>query len=321
LAEFYDVFNGDADGLCALLQLRLATPRDAVIVTGVKRDTELLQQVDAQQGDQIVVLDISLDTNREALQRVLRSGASVSWFDHHFPGDIPVHSALTSNIDTNPRICTSLIVDRHLNGRFRAWAIVAAFGDNLEASAREAAATLNLESGDTELLRELGVCLNYNAYGDSINDLLFSPADLFGRLRSFADPREFIRHSDVFESLRERMRHDLQQAHAVPVIELGQASACAVLPDTSWSRRVVGVYANELARQYPARAHAVLVARAGGHAVSIRAPIENPRGAATIARAFHSGGGREGAAGINFLPASGTDRLLDAMRTNYRRTD
>ena len=32
--KFYDVFNGDADGLCALHQLRLAEPRDAVLVTG-----------------------------------------------------------------------------------------------------------------------------------------------------------------------------------------------------------------------------------------------------------------------------------------------
>ena len=28
----FDVFNGDADGLCALQQLRLEDPRDAVLV-------------------------------------------------------------------------------------------------------------------------------------------------------------------------------------------------------------------------------------------------------------------------------------------------
>ena len=38
-----DVFNGDADGLCALHQLRLAEPlADAQLVTGVKRDIALL---------------------------------------------------------------------------------------------------------------------------------------------------------------------------------------------------------------------------------------------------------------------------------------
>ena len=28
----FDVFNGDADGICALLQLRLANPLDTVLV-------------------------------------------------------------------------------------------------------------------------------------------------------------------------------------------------------------------------------------------------------------------------------------------------
>lgn len=38
-------FNGDADGLCALQQLRLAEGADAVLVTGVKRDIHLLKRV------------------------------------------------------------------------------------------------------------------------------------------------------------------------------------------------------------------------------------------------------------------------------------
>ena len=41
----FDVFNGDADGLCALHQLRLAAPVDSVLVTGAKRDIALLQRV------------------------------------------------------------------------------------------------------------------------------------------------------------------------------------------------------------------------------------------------------------------------------------
>ena len=42
----YDVFNGDADGLCALHQLRLDRPiADVIRVTGVKRDIQLLERV------------------------------------------------------------------------------------------------------------------------------------------------------------------------------------------------------------------------------------------------------------------------------------
>jgi len=38
----FDVFNGDADGICALTQLRNAQPREAELITGVKRDINLL---------------------------------------------------------------------------------------------------------------------------------------------------------------------------------------------------------------------------------------------------------------------------------------
>ena len=38
----WDVFNGDADGLCALQQLRLARPRESRLVTGLKREIALL---------------------------------------------------------------------------------------------------------------------------------------------------------------------------------------------------------------------------------------------------------------------------------------
>ena len=58
--KFYDVYNGDADGLCALLQLRLAAPREAILVSGVKRDIRLLERVNARQGDDIVVMDIKM---------------------------------------------------------------------------------------------------------------------------------------------------------------------------------------------------------------------------------------------------------------------
>ena len=38
----FDVFNGDADGLCALHQLRLAAPLESDLVSGPKRDIGLL---------------------------------------------------------------------------------------------------------------------------------------------------------------------------------------------------------------------------------------------------------------------------------------
>ena len=56
----YDVFNGDADGICSLVQLRQIEPRDAVLITGIKRDITLLSQVKSGKGNRITVLDISM---------------------------------------------------------------------------------------------------------------------------------------------------------------------------------------------------------------------------------------------------------------------
>ena len=51
----YDVFNGDADGIIALLQLRLSKhkphPKESILVTGVKRDISLLKNVDAESSN------------------------------------------------------------------------------------------------------------------------------------------------------------------------------------------------------------------------------------------------------------------------------
>jgi len=115
----YDVFNGDADGLCALHQMRLARPEAATLVTGVKRDIGLLARVDARAGDEILVLDIAVEKNAAALAAALGKGARVRWFDHHESGELPVHANFQANIDTSAEVCTSLLVDRHLGGAQR----------------------------------------------------------------------------------------------------------------------------------------------------------------------------------------------------------
>ncbi len=68
----FDVFNGDADGICALQQLRLAQSVESELVTGVKRDIALLKKVSAGEGDLVTVLDVSLDKNREPMDSSVR---------------------------------------------------------------------------------------------------------------------------------------------------------------------------------------------------------------------------------------------------------
>lgn len=58
----YDVFNGDADGILSLVQLRQVEPRESILVTGVKRDTDLLKKVPLDKVvKKITVLDISME--------------------------------------------------------------------------------------------------------------------------------------------------------------------------------------------------------------------------------------------------------------------
>ena len=54
----YDVFNGDADGICALIQLRLAEPAETTLITGVKRDIALARQLPTTEPVNATILDI-----------------------------------------------------------------------------------------------------------------------------------------------------------------------------------------------------------------------------------------------------------------------
>ena len=309
--QFYDIFNGDADGICALQQLRLEDPRGSVLVTGAKREIALVERVAAHAGDEITVLDISFRTNAPAVMRALEAGARCRYFDHHHPGDVPQHPNLRTFIDTAPDVCTSLLVDRYLSGRQRIWAVVAAFGDNLVKSARRTAELLALEESDVERLRELGECINYNAYGDSVDDLHYHPADLFETLSHYRDPRDFMDGEPIFEVLKNAWQDDLVRAGSLRAEFENSGAALYVLPDAAWSRRISGLFSNQLAQRHVQRAHAVLVKKPGGYSVSVRAPLDKPAGADELCMKYESGGGRKTAAGINTLPESALSRFID----------
>ncbi|MCW5623816.1 MAG: acetyltransferase [Burkholderiales bacterium] len=314
---FYDVFNGDADGLCALQQIRLHTPRDATPVTGVKRDIALLDRIADGRDADITVLDIGLDRNRDSALRLLQQGARLTWFDHHVTAPPPQHPHFEAHLDASPDICTSLLVDRELAGAHRAWAVVGAFGDNLIRPAQRTAASLGLPDDALAALRTLGECLNYNAYGERVDELMFHPAELTQRMRPFDDPLRFIREDAAMDRLQRARDDDLSRAIDVrPTLDTPVAAA-VILPDASWSRRVIGTFGNHLATTSPRRAHAVLVRSGAGYTVSVRAPQSAPTGADALARRF-GGGGRAGAAGVETLPESEIPTLLAALGAAWR---
>jgi hypothetical protein len=274
----YYVFNGDADGLCALQQLRLVEPGDATLVTGVKRDIGLLERVNAAAADLVTVLDISLDRNRAALLRLLEAGAAVRYFDHHYAGELPEHPRFEPHIEETDDVCTSVLVDRYLDRRHRAWAIVAAFGDGLPKVATAMAGSEDFGTRTTATLEKLGISLNYNAYGDSVSDLHVDPAELAREMLPFEDPLDFVRHSPTFA----RLANELNRAHP--------DNAVAVLSPKA----------------------------RGAFVVSVRVPAGRSVSADEFCRGFDTGGGRKLAAGIDCLQDADLSSFVERFEARYR---
>jgi hypothetical protein len=316
-----DVFNGDADGICALVQLRNAYPcDDNILVTGVKRDIALTDKVNAKKGDEVTILDVSMDKNQQGLAAILAADANCLYVDHHFAGDIPTHQKLHAIINTAADVCTSILVNNFLNGQFVEWAIVGAFGDNLNNSAEVLAKPLGLTKAQLELLKNLGIYINYNGYGASLDDLHFTPEQLFRLVNSYSSPFDFIESDSVnFEKLEQGYHADMASAQNLTAVSDTNSSAVFILPNETWARRVSGVYSNDLANASPNKAHAVLTEKSNGnYLVSIRAPLNNKTGADDVCRQFPTGGGRKAAAGINDLPADMYDQFIDTFLSFYQ---
>ena len=310
----FDVFNGDADGLCALQQLRLAEPREATLVTGVKRDIALLQRVPAQAGDSVTVLDVSLDRNRAALQALLARGVHVEYFDHHFAGEVPDDPLLLLHLDAAPEACTSVLVDRHLGGRHRVWAVVGAFGDHLPRTAESLAKAMG--ASELATLRALGEAINYNAYGESEQDLCVAPAKLSALMRAHPDPLSFA-GTPIARELVQRQAQDLALAFSRVQSTRRAGAMVHRLPDAPWARRVQGVFANALGESEPLLAHAVLCPCMGTYVVSVRAPLARPAGAQALCLQFAGGGGRAAAGGVDRLPERMLDSFLAALDRGF----
>ena len=309
----FDIFNGDADGLCGITQLRLARSGDGIPITGVKRDINLLKRVEAKTGDSMTVVDISLEQNHSALETLLAKGCSISWFDHHHSPDIPTHPLLSTHIDTHRSTCSSLIVNEFLGNKFHEWAVVAAFGDNLATSARRLAHANNINDKHLELFNQLGRCINYNSYGDTIGDLIIKPIDLYHKMVNLEHPLELINGSNIVETLQKNMDDDSKFAQQIPLAEINSRVAVVVLPNEKWARRVSGFYANQLANSFPDRSHAVLIEKDNNFLVSLRAPKNEPFNAHKVAKIFPTGGGREAAAGIQHLSKQDQQKLINEM--------
>ncbi|MCO4800022.1 MAG: DHH family phosphoesterase [Colwelliaceae bacterium] len=315
----FDVFNGDADGIIALVQLRLAEPKESVLITGVKRDISLVQNISVEKATSVTVLDISMEKNAEALLKLLNSKVPVLYIDHHRAGDIPQSDKLQTIIDTDANTCTSLLVNSYLNNQFINWAIAAAYGDNMIASAEFLAEQEGLTELQKSQLKSFGIYINYNGYGRSVDDLHFSPDELFLQLVEYSDPFELIaEENSVFHQLEKAYNQDMQMARNAKVIAENDNCLAVELPDEAWARRASGVYGNELANQSPEKAHIVFTINTDkSYTLSLRAPLNNKQGAGDICAQFPTGGGRAAAAGVNKLPAEMITVFIEAVSQYY----
>ena len=320
----FDVFNGDADGICALLQLHLSKPEmaDNQLISGIKRDINLLKKIPQDvEPSHITVLDISLDKNHIQLQQLLDKGFSFFYADHHFQGEFPDHPKLQRHIDTQANTCTSLIINHYLKQQHYLWAIVGAFGDNMNSNAMQLCQDNQLSEIQQEQLKKLGIYINYNAYGASVEDLHYPPEQLFAILANYANPLDFINTSDSeFNHLEQGYIEDMAHARKTQCETENENIAVFILQDAAWARRVNGVWGNDLANQFPDRAHAVITIKdKENYAISVRAPLNNRVGADDLCRQFTSGGGRKAAAGINYLPKNQLDEFIKLFNKQYAK--
>jgi len=319
----FDLFNGDADGIFSLLQLRQVEPRpEASLVTGVKRDTQLFERIAPQvnAGDRICALDIGMSRNTPALNQVLKAGADVFFCDHHATGDIPESEHLTVVADDAPETCTAYLIDQYLDGAKAAWAVCGAYGDNFQALAGRIAANRSI-AFPLNKLRELGELVNYNAYGSTVEDLHFHPSELYRILAAYPDPMAFLEDEpEALDILRAGYRSDWDIAAQAREIDISNAGQILSLPASPASNRISGLFANALVDEDPDIAFAILThveSDSGGYRVSIRAPMARQTQPADEFAKIYGGGGRAEAAGIDHLKDSEMDGFIAAFQTAF----
>lgn len=315
----FDIFNGDADGIFALHQFRLKFGnRESELVTGVKRDINLLSRIETAENSDIVVFDVSLNSNIDSLKKLLNANNRITYFDHHFAGEVPSSTLLDTYIQTSAKTCTSLIVNTYCQSSSPLWAICGAFGDNLHKMAHSLSDSLDLSEQQVEILRELGELFNYNGYGTTLDDLHFNPAHLFRAISPYSSPFDFHADSTELQTLRDGYSNDLELSENLKEEPLPGKNRVYIFPNTPWARRVTGVFSNQKARERTDAAHAIITENSDSTLrISVRAPLNDKRDADTLCNLFTTGGGRAAAAGINYLPAEQYETFLEKFLAYY----
>ena len=284
-------FNGDADGICSMVQWGLVHGVEGNSVTGVKRDIELLANITPESGDEIICMDISLARNHSRARELCDRGFKITWFDHHLAGE-PIEG-LDAHIDTSSNVCTAKIVENFLGVKSE-WAEVALHGDGL-----------SVHSSRPDF-KELGELLNYNGYGADLDDLHFHPDKLMRLCLESKTPEKFLQ-TPAFETLKKGFADDMRNVESIKEVD-----GIYLLPNEAWARRVVGVMAHRINSTGPGP-HVIAIDKGNTLQVSLR----GNDGIGDICSMF-GGGGRATAGGIDALPKEEITALMNEV--NSRRS-
>ena len=281
-------YNGDADGICSMVQWGLVHGIEGTRITGVKRDIELLKRVHPDLDDEIIVMDISLSRNYSRAKELTDQGFAITWFDHHLEGE-PIES-LNAHIDTSSDVCTAIIVEKFL-GQESEWAQVALHGDGLS------------HHSTKPELKELGELLNYNGYGADLSDLHFHPDELMLLCMQSKTPQEFMT-TPAFTKLKQGFANDISNANQIDKID-----GYYLLPNEAWARRVVGVMAHRI-NEASAGPHVIAIDKGDTLQISMR----GRNGIGDLCAKFN-GGGRATAGGIDALPKGEIRALMNEVNS------
>ena len=314
--DYYDFFNGDADGIISLHQYRMHYPKDSQLFTGVKRDVKLLRHCTDIKDSTFTVFDISLLSNTDYIKPILDGGNYVKWFDHHEPGETDLGDNFSIKVDADPNCCTNILVDEYLNGLYRPWTICGIYGDNLHEQADKFNPCFNKAS--MAKLKEVGETLNYNGYGNEELDLTVHPKDVYLDLKDYESPFEYRKKSETYNKIYKQMKSDEAELSSSEILHESETGKVILLPNTRASIRYSGIYSNQQTTDSPDKAFAILTSVDGGnYRISIRSPKTNPYGASKLALQFPTGGGREKAAGVNELPKPELNNFIEKFEEVY----
>jgi len=110
----------------------------------------------------------------------------------------------------------------------------------------------------------MGEFINYNSYGETKEDLYYSPESLYRAIHTYSYPLEFFYSSGELVKLREGFLNDMQLAEAILPERNCTAGRIFIFPNEAWCRRVCGTFINKLAREEPYLAHSLMVERQDG---------------------------------------------------------